>query len=316
MSFASEVKEEVARLEVDDATRKGQLSAILKLLSSLNLSSSGLSLTVRSKNAVIIRKVAQDLQILYDVRPALEAVKENRFNKNNTYVINVEEKAREILGDLDLWTESGLSQHPSMKFLNSDKMVRAYLTGCFLATGSVNNPNKTNYHLEIVTSDESHARFIVRLLQKSQIYARIALRRSQYMIYIKASEQISDFLRLMQASNAVFTFEDVRIQRDFVNNLSRLNNCEIANEAKTLQAADKQFDAVSYLIESRNLEKLSAKDQEMALLRYENPEASLLELSKRYEERTGTILSKSGVRHRFNKIIELAEKYQRKEGQS
>ncbi len=315
MSFASEVKEEVARLEVDSATRRGRLSAVMKMLSSLSLTSSGLGLTIRCKNAVIIKMIAQDLQILYDIRPALGAIKENRFNKNNTYVINVEEKVRDMLQDLDLWTETGLSDHPSMRFLNSEKMIRAYLTGCFLATGSVNNPNKTNYHLEIVSAEESHARFIVRLLQKFQIYARIAVRRNQYMVYIKVSEQISDFLRLMQASNAVFTFEDVRIQRDFVNNLSRLNNCEIANEAKSLQAADRQFEAVLYLMESHNLEKLSGKDQEMALLRYENPEASLLELARRYEERTGTVLSKSGVRHRFNKIIELADKYQGKEGQ-
>lgn len=315
MSFASEVKEEVARLEVDDATKKGQLSAILKLLSTLNFSSNGMFLSVRCKNAAIIKMISQDLQSLYDIRPALGAIKDNKLNKNNTYVINVEEKVREVLQDLDLWTESGLTDHPSMKFLNNEKMIRAYLTGCFLATGSVNNPSKTNYHLEIVTAEESHARFIVRLLQKFQIFARIAVRRSQYMVYIKASEQISDFLRLMQASNAVFTFEDVRIQRDFVNNLSRLNNCEIANEAKSLQAADRQFEAVMYLIESHNLEKLSQKDQEMALLRYENPEASLLELSGKYEERTGTVLSKSGVRHRFNRIIELADRYRGKENQ-
>lgn len=313
MSFASEVKEEVARLEVDDAARRGQLSAVIKLLSTLSFTSSGMRLAIRCKNAVIIRMVAQDLQTLYGIRPDLGAIKENRFDKTNTYIINVEEKVREILEDLDLWTESGLSAHPSMKFLNSDRMVRAYLTGCFLATGSVNNPNKTNYHLEIVTADETHARFIVRLMQKFQIYARIAKRRSQYMVYIKASEQISDFLRLMRASNAVFTFEDVRIQRDFVNNLSRLSNCEIANEAKSLQTADKQFEAVTFLMESKHLEKLSQKDQEMALLRYENPEASLLELAHLYEARTGTVLSKSGVRHRFNKIIELAEKYSGKD---
>ena len=47
----------------------------------------------------------------------------------------------------------------------------------------------------------------------------------------------------------------------------------------------------------------------MAMLRFENPEASLLELSELYEDRTGTVLSKSGIRHRFNKIMELAEKY-------
>ncbi len=313
MSFASEVKEEVARIEVEDRVKKAQLSAIVKLLSSLNLSNTGLSLSLKTKNAVVIKTISQYFNALYGVKPVLGAIKDEKFDKSNTYLISVDEQAREILEDLDLWTSLGLSQHPSMKFLNNDNMIKGYLTGCFLATGSVNNPNKTNYHLEIVAGEMDHAEFIVKLLKKFFINGKITTRRNQSVVYVKASEQISDFLRLMQASNAVFVFEDVRIQRDFMNNLSRLNNCEIANETKSLEAADKQYESVLYILENNHLEKLSQKDQEMALLRFENPEASLLELSKLYEDRTGTILSKSGVRHRFNKIIELADKYKGRE---
>lgn len=309
MSFASDVKNEVARLEVDENGKKAELCAIIKLLSTMSLSSHGLALTVRSKNANVIRMVSEYVNDIYGIKPGLGAIKDNRFDKKNIYAVVIEDKVREILKDLDLWTDNGIQEHPRMKFLNNDNMIRAYLSGCFLATGSVNHPSKTNYHMEVVVNEESHAEFIVRLLAKFYINARIATRRSQYVVYVKASEQISDFLRLMGASNAIFTFEDVRIQRDFVNNLSRLNNCELANDAKSLQTAHKQYEAVEFLLQKGHMEKLSEKDQEMAMLRFENPDASLLELSELYEDRTGTVLSKSGIRHRFNKIMELAEKY-------
>lgn len=316
MSFASDVKEEVARLQLDEKTRKAQLCAIIKLLSSLKITSEGLSLTLKCKNAAVIRNVAQSLLALYDVRSDFSTIKEERFDRRSSYRLTVNEKARDILEDLDLWTGLGIQTHPRMRFLNNESMIRGYLSGCFLATGSINDPSNTSYHLEISCQEEEHAEFIIRLLQKFNITARKTSRRNQQMVYVKASEQITDFLRVIGASNAIFTFEDVRIQRDFVNSLSRLNNCEIANEAKSFSTAQKQAEAIRYLVESGHLAKLSDKDREIAMLRLEYDDTSLLELAGIYEEKTGVVLSKSGIRHRFNKIMELAEKYRSKEVQS
>ena len=210
----------------------------------------------------------------------------------------------------------GIQTHPRMRFLANENMIRGYLSGCFLATGSINDPSNTSYHLEMTSQEEAHAEFIIRLLQKFHINAHMTVRRNQQVVYVKASEQITDFLRVIGASDAIFTFEDVRIQRDFVNSLSRLNNCEIANEAKSFGVAQKQAEAVRYLADSGHLAKLTDKDREIALLRLEYDDASLLELASIYEEKTGVVLSKSGIRHRFNKIMELADKYRQKEGRS
>ena len=311
MSFASEVKEEVARLQLDDRSRKAELSALIKLLSSVSFTSEGMKLTVRTKNAVVIKMISQDISHFYQIKPQLQVVKDEKLNKSNTYFVVITSKVREILQDLDLWTDNGLQTHPRMKFLANDNMIRGYLAGCFLATGSVNNPNITNYHLEISTPEDDHSRFIVRLMEKFYISARITERRNQYVVYVKASEQITDFLKVIGASEAVFTFEDVRIQRDFMNNFSRLNNCQIANDAKSMETANKQYDAVRYLIDNDLLYGLSKKDQEMARLRYDNPEASLAELAELYENTYGSEISKSGVRHRFNKIMAKVEEYRK-----
>ena len=83
-------------------------------------------------------------------------------------------------------------------------MIRAFITGSFLATGSINSPTTTYYHREISCNTEDYADFLVKLLSRYSINRKIALRRDRHVVYLKASEQISDFLRLMGASDAIF----------------------------------------------------------------------------------------------------------------
>lgn len=64
---------------------------------------------------------------------------------------------------------------------------------------------------------------------------------------MKAGEKIADFLRLCNASDALFEFEDSRIQRDFYNQITRLDNCEVANEMKAMKAAKKQLEYIEII---------------------------------------------------------------------
>ena len=122
----------------------------------------------------------------------------------------------------------------------------------------------------------------------------------------EAAEKIADFLRIIGANDAVMKFENIRISRDFTNSLTRLNNCDVANEVKSQTAARKQLEDIA-IIEKMHLHP-GEKLQTVMDLRKENPEASLLELCALYEEKTGTPVSKSGMKHRFVRIHELAEK--------
>jgi len=72
--------------------------------------------------------------------------------------------------------------------------------------------------------------------------AKIIERRNQFVVYLKMSEQISDFLRCIGAFEGVMRFEDERITRDFKNSLTRLDNCEVANEMKSQKAAKSHLD--------------------------------------------------------------------------
>lgn len=315
MSFASEVKEEVIRLDLNENQRKARLSAVIQLLASVSISSSGLSINFKTSSASLIKMVSMDIKEIYQCKSEITVEKQTNLNKRNLYGLSIVEKTKEILNDLDLWTDKGIQEHPRLMFLKNDDMIRAYLAGCFIACGSINSPRTTDYHLEIKANSVSFGQFLIKLLEKFYITAKLSHRRNTDFIYVKSSEKIADFLKLIGANEAIIQFEDIRIQRDYVNNLYRLDNIEIANAQKSQEVADKQIEAVEYLLGKDLLKYLSDKDREIALLRLKNPDASLKELAQLYEDEGGDSLSKSGIRHRFEKIFALKEKYQKEKEQ-
>lgn len=310
MSFALEVKNELARIELEDNLAKARLSALVQLLSSMGLSSNGLSLLVTTTNANIIKRISLDIQTLYDIRAEISVVKRTNLSKNNIYTLTISDKTKEILTDLDLWTDRGLLDHPRLMFLNNNEMIKAYLAGCFMANGSVNSPTSANYHLEIKANSQQHGLFIIKLLEKFDIPAKMTTRRDSFVVYIKSSFFLVNFLALIGAMDATMEFESERINRDFYNNLTRLENVKIANEQKTIALADKQVASIMYLKEKGIMHLLSDGDRQVAELRLANPEASLNDLCVAYEAKYNKSLSKSGIRHRFEKIDALVKKYQ------
>ena len=311
MSFTTEVKSEIAANELHPCCMKAELSAVLQMCSTMNFTSDGVHLTIKTENPTTAKRIYKLVKERYDVTTRLSVIKKMKLKKNNIYVIRVENKAMEILKDLEIFTEKGLQAHPSSRMLRKECCARAYLAGAFLAGGSVNSPNKANYHLEISTNNEGLAKFIQKLMNRFDLPAKYIKRRNQDVIYLKASDKIGDFLRYIGASDAVFTFEDSRIQRDFMNSLTRLDNCELANEMKSMAAGKKQFEDIQWIENYRGLEALPEKLQHAAYARKELPEASLLELCDYCADVYDETISKSGMKHRLAKLKEMADQYRK-----
>ena len=191
---------------------------------------------------------------------------------------------------------------------SDDSLTRAYLRGVFLSCGSINDPKKSRYHLEFIVDNEGYAEFISNLLNHYHFNSKVIRRETKYMIYMKEAEKIGDFLRYMQAIQAVFYYEDIRIYRDHKNMTNRLNNCEQANVDKIIETANKQIKDIEKIKENDLLDVLDDKTKETITYRLKYPETSLLELSEIISLETGNKITKSGLYHRFNKIKELAEK--------
>jgi DNA-binding protein WhiA len=139
--------------------------------------------------------------------------------------------------------------------------------------------------------------------------AKITKRRNGLICYLKDVTSIEDFLRIIGASDTVFEYEDIRIKRDFNNSINRILNCEIANEKKTIQAANIQMKYIDYIEKSRV--KVDYKILQAMEIRKENPDASLNELVEYFEEKYKEKITKSGLSHRFSKLKEIAEEIMR-----
>lgn len=210
----------------------------------------------------------------------------------------VEYKEKDIEISLDF--EKQIQNLNNMKE-QEEMAIKALTRGIFLGSGSVNNP-ENKYHLEIILSNKRNAQIIKKLLSKMQIHLKELERKNGYSLYIKEGEEISRFLAFIGANSSVIKFEEIRVIREIKNNVNRKVNCETANLNKTINAAVRQIEAIKKLKETGKFKNLSDNLKEMANLRLENPDSSLVELGQMLKDPIG----KSGVNHRLNQLIELA----------
>ena len=128
-------------------------------------------------------------------------------------------------------------------------------------------------------------------------------KQNQYSIYIKEGEQISRVLALIGANKAIMQFEEIRIQKEMRGKVNRLVNCKTANLNKTINASIEQISAIKKLKKEGKFNKLDENLKEIAELRIENPNISLIELGKLLKKPLG----KSGVNYRLKKIVEISK---------
>ena len=308
MSFTSDTKQELLTLESEPCCKLAEISALLAVNGHLNISSSGVNIVFTTMSIALARKVIKTLKSLYHIDVEVMSKQQQKLSKNIQYVVTVKDKALKIINELSLMDDQkGFAQAIDQSMLMKTCDQRAYIRGAFLASGSINHPNSSSYHAEISVSKESLAKELSQLLNQFDLNTKYIAKRNLFVVYIKESEKIADFLRIMGATNALFTFEDERIKRDFVNSITRVMNMEIANQNKTLEAANRQLKDIEVIENLLDTETLPQSVNEAIFLRKEYPEASLLELSEQSKKHFNKPVSKSGLNHRFRHIKALAE---------
>lgn len=300
MSFTSTVKNEVSKINQINSGAISELSAMLA-----NIGDIKKTIRIATENASVARHIFTMIKDLYDVNGVITVRHGYNFNKNYIYIIEIKNKVDDILSDLNLKSKNKI---PHDYLTDDEDLKRNYLKGLFLANGSINDPKTSRYHLEFLFDDEKYAAFIMNLLNYFELNSKILKRENKYMVYVKEAEKISDFLRIISATQALLYFEDIRIYRDHKNMTNRLNNCEQANVDKIIATASEQVKHIEKIASISGLDLLDDKVKEVCIYRLKYPEASLLELSEIISMETGKPITKSGLHHRFNKIKILAEK--------
>ncbi len=302
MSFTSTVKNEVSKLEINEIDSITELSAIIK-----NTAVIDKSIKITTENASVARRIFTLVKELFNYVSKITVRRGYNFNKNYIYIIEINHDVDKILKKLSL-----NNNIPEEYIVDDIELQRAYLMGVFLGSGSINDPKKSRYHLEFLVDTKEYAEFINKLLNNFRLNSKILKRENKYMIYIKEAEKIGDFLRIINATNAVFYFEDIRIYRDHKNMTNRLNNCEQANVDRIIETATNQIKDIEILEQNDAVDLLDDKVKQVLKYRKKYPEVSLTELSEIITIETGNSITKSGIYHRMKKITELAKKIKEK----
>ena len=212
------------------------------------------------------------------------------------------EKLHAIMACFGFDSRDTLALHVNLPVVEEDCCKQAFLRGAFLAGGSVTDPVK-GYHMEITTTHHSVARETYTLMEEVlQFYPKTACRGGGQVLYLKQSEQISDFLTYLGAPVAAMGIMEARLEKELNNKVNRRCNCDDANLSKVVDAAQEQLSAIRVLRERGLVEHLPAKLQQALAAREENPEASLSELAALMEPP----ISKPAMNHRLQKLVEMA----------
>lgn len=305
MSYSSDVKKELANISADDCCLKAELYAIIKFKGKLKISFGGLGITIETTLNALARRIVFLFKKLYNLKLDIIAMKQQKLDKKTIYVLDVS-NVTNVLVDLKILNEDlTFNEILNYHLFKNDCCKSSVVRGAFLVQGSINDPDKSNYHLEITVTEEEDAKFLKSILEEVLIYPKIILRKKGYVIYLKKSEQIGDFLKFVGAINCLFSFEDNRIKRDYSNYVNRIINCDIANEEKAMKSAQKQIKHIQYIQKYYGYAKLSQRLLDAIMLRSKYPEYSLSALSEESLEVTGRMISKSGLSHCFKDLEKL-----------
>ncbi len=214
---------------------------------------------------------------------------------------NDTEKCKTILSTFG-HSENELHLRINRSNIENECCFGTFVSGAFLVSGSVTDPNKA-YHAEFFVSKKHLANDLCAILGECISVPKCTLRKSSNVIYYKESEKIEELLTLINAVKSVFELMNVKIYKDMRNHINRTSNCITANITKTTESVRKQMDAISRIDEKIGLEALPSDLYDMAIVRRDNDLASLSELGRLMVPP----LSRSGVNHRLNRIVEIAK---------
>lgn len=292
MSFSQEVKNELLETEYEKSCCE---KALLYGLCIFSKSFSVFGISIQTENERIARLFRKLIKKYCNVSCFIKS-----SPKGRSFSVNIEEKSQcdKILGIF------GHNEVGSLKINHSNfdcpDCVNAFLAGAFLACGTVSDPKK-DYHLEFTVPFSNLSKSLVTFLEEMELSPKLSNRKGYNIVYFKGSQAIEDCLYLMGASSAMFEMMNIEIVKDFRNKANRTANCEAANIERTVKASFAHIEAIEKIEKTKGLDYLKNDLMEMAVLRKENPELSLSELAKL------SGLSRSGVNHRLNKILEIAQ---------
>lgn len=307
LTFSQIVKEElVSEVALSNERKEALLSAYIRINASISFVNKKTEVILKTENAKIARFIYSSIKELGEEYQIELKFDKSKNRKKKTYYQLYIFDADSLLDRLHV---SFMEGKISKDIVYNDETISGYLAGAFLASGSINSPETSNYHLEITTVSENYAKWLSKLFlkyKKIEMSTKIVKRRDKYVIYFKKGDQISNFLIMIGAANSCMEFENARAYRDYTNNANRLINLDIANMSKTTEVAKRQIKEIKYIDDKLGIHNLhNPKKELLCYFRLDNESLSMLDLANKLSEELGIIITKSNVNHMFRDLHNL-----------
>ena len=312
MSFASDLKNELAHsTPLNKCCELAEIAGFVRMTGIVEIvENEKLTFSVSTENPAIARHFKKTIKDYFGANSNVLIGQANFRKVGHSYVLKILDgsSAKSILRETGILTVNEGGNRVEAGIYDGIKKTKccrkAYLRGVFLGAGTVNDPEK-GYHLEIVCRTQELAADVKRLFNSFvDIHAKTVSRKNQFVVYLKASEQIIDVLNIIGAHSHLLKFENVRIVKEMRNKANRIINCDSANVDKVIKAAEEQMADIIKIRDCIGLESLQENLHKMAALRLENPDASMTELGEFFNPP----LTKSRVNYIFSKIKEDASR--------
>ena len=187
----------------------------------------------------------------------------------------------------------------------------AFLIGWFLNKGSVSDLETKSYHLELKLNALMYKQDLSKLLKFLKCNFKFLERNNYGIFYLKKPQEISDFLKLLTADDAVLEFENNWATKQSFNLMQRWTNLDLLNAVKTKKSIDKQIEVIKYLKKVGLFNQLKVKEQLLCnyRLKYKDNPLSGLAIKICEDEKNPIYTSKSDLAYLFNKLTKIAITY-------
>ena len=296
MSFVNNIKQEIPELQLKkNCCKKAFLLGLLINCHRYDLKN------IESEYLLefVADKVSELLRSLYLVQSEKSII-----NKPGKQYYRVTFSSKSISNIFDTLAEDPDNTIHDVVNFNCAACEQAFLRGVFLSTAKLTDPQK-GYQLEFsfASDNVSLASKLYRFFSVLGFVPKIVNRKNSVGLYFKNNAIISDILYFAGAVGSSFEYSNIAIEKEIRNNENRATNCVAKNIYKSVSASQKQIEAIEKLVDSHRIDALAEELKQTALIRLNNPEATLMELALLHTPP----ISKSGLNHRLQKLCQEAE---------
>ncbi len=297
-SFSGNAKSEIAKaFPQKNCCALAQCFGILLFCNSFHSDSIRIITESREFAAILPKLFKKAFNICFDLVPNADTSGKLNFQ------ITQKNSIQKVMEAYGFDTQETFALHINFPVVEDECCKTAFLRGAFLAGGSVTDPGK-GYHMELATTHQSVSKEANILIEDVMGFApKTATRGGSRVLYLKQSDQISDFLIFLGAPVASMGIMEAKLEKEMNNKVNRRCNCDDANTSKVVEAAQEQLGAIRLLRQKGLFEHLPGKLRQAAIARESNPEASLTELAAMMEPP----ISKPAMNHRIQKLLKLAQ---------